>query len=46
MVFDSADALKSAGLITLAKDLIVCMKNTFDFGFSEGRSLLDHSQKD
>lgn len=30
MVFDSADALKSAGLITLAKELVAFMKNTSD----------------
>ena len=46
MVFDSADALKSAGLVKLAKDLVVCIKNTPDFDFSEGRSLPDHSHKD
>lgn len=44
MVFDSRDALKSAGLITVAEDLAVCMKNTSEF--SEGRSLLNHSHKD
>lgn len=46
MVFDFADALESAGLITPAKELTVCMKDTSDFDFSEGKCLLIPSHKD
>lgn len=46
MVFDFADALESAGLITPAKGLAGFMKNSSDSDFSEGRCLLIHSHRD